>query len=117
MIRAVVEQGPEGIDPRIQQLVGAITRSETVRLVYARQSDEVVSIHDIAPVDIRPGETPKTSSTLYIWAWCFAEDKPETHLLDRIHRVLATGETFELSAILARWPEDWPLPDKWAVPR
>jgi predicted DNA-binding transcriptional regulator YafY len=113
----VSQQGSEGTDTRVERLIAAIRNAEKVRLVYVRQRDEIVSIHDVAPVDIRHGDTPRTASTLYVWAWCFAEDKPETHFLDRIQRVLDTGDTFEPSEVVARWVDHWPLPDGWEVDR
>ncbi len=102
----------------VDLLVRAVVDETTVRLVYANKKKAgVVGIHDVAPIDVRPGDTPATSKTLYVWAWCFAEDKPETHTLTRIRRATPTGEKFDGGRILAQWVEHWPLPDQWVVPR
>lgn len=111
------QQGYDGPESPFDRLVRAIRGQERVRLVYARQRDEVVSIHEVAPIDIRPGDTPRTAATLYVWAWCFAESKPETHLLARIQRVLDTADTFDAAAMLKAWIDHWPLPDGWKVER
>lgn len=109
---------PEGPLSVINQLVQAVIGAETVRLVYSNlKKAGVVSMHDVAPIDVRPGDTPRTSSTLYLWAWCFAEDKPETHLVSRIRRVSPTGNTFDGPEILDLWVAHWPLPEGWKVPR
>jgi predicted DNA-binding transcriptional regulator YafY len=102
----------------VSALVTAIQHRKRVRLAYQRKADEVVSIHEIAPVDIRIGWTPDTSGQLYVWAWCYAEDRLEMHLLDRVVRVIHLDETFDPASILHRWPRDrWPIPDDWSVPR
>jgi predicted DNA-binding transcriptional regulator YafY len=102
----------------IDALAEAIKRARVVRLVYRRQSDEVVSIHEIAPIDLRPGWTRKTASILYLWAWCFAEGKLEMHLMERVQRVIETGRTFDPALILSNWPEEsWPLPETWEIQR
>lgn len=102
----------------IEMLVRAVVDEATVRLVYANKKKAgVVGIHDVAPIDVRPGDTPATAKELYLWAWCFAEDKPETHTLTRIRRATATGDTFDGGQILSQWVEHWPLPASWVVPR
>jgi predicted DNA-binding transcriptional regulator YafY len=101
----------------VQKLTLAITEHRRVRLTYSRQADEVTSIHEVAPIDIRGGDTPRTKQTFYLWAWCFAEDKLERHLLDRIVRVDGLQATFDPGAIYRRWPEGWPMPDTWNIPR
>lgn len=84
---------------------------------YQRKADDVVSVHEVAPIDIQPGDTPRTSNTRYLWAWCFAEDKMERHLLERVLKAQKLEEGFAPHDILARWPEGWPRPMRWAVPR
>ena len=98
-------------------LTQAIVQRRIVRLGYARQRDEIVSLHRVAPIDIRAGETRNTANRVYLWAYCYEESLVETHLLDRIRSVTLTEDRFSPPAIFAQWPETWPLPDAWAVPR
>jgi len=86
-------------------------------LVYQRKSDEVVSVHEVAPIDIQPGDTPRTATTRYVWAWCFAEDKLERHLLDRVLKAQTLESGFNPEEILRRWPEGWPRPTGWTISR
>src|SRR5687767_5706652 len=95
----------------------AIEGRRIVRVAYVRQSDGVLSLHHLAPIDIRPGDTLKTSRTQYLWAWCFEEGKAETLILDRIQRVLQTEEVFSPGEVLGSWATNWPMPDSWIVPR
>ncbi len=96
----------------------AIREHLCVRLVYRRKSDEVVSVHEIAPLDIREGWTEKTATTLYLWAWCFAESQAEMHVLERVIGVTLLNRVFQPPELLRRWPTDrWPLPDAWRVQR
>ena len=99
------------------ELEEAITQRRIVRVAYVRQSDGVVSLHHVAPIDIRLGDTLKTSGTRYLWAWCFEEGKAETLIVDRIQRVVPTAEVFNPKAVLSSWASNWPMPDSWAVPR
>ena len=96
----------------------AIERRVRVQLLYDRQRDGVTSLHVVAPLDIRPGDTPRTTGRMYLWAWCFAESKPETHLLNRVRAVSPTGEAFDTDDILERWVRaGWPSPEPWVTPR
>jgi hypothetical protein len=109
---------PGPSDGDIQSLVEAIQRKLVIRLVYRRQADEVVSIHEVAPVDIRPGWSPRTAKLLYLWGWCFAENKLEMHLVHRIEKAILTESTFDPKDVLSKWPrEGWPIPETWEVPR
>lgn len=109
------EADPERV---IDSLIVAIQGSRVVRLVYRRKRDDVVAIHEVAPLDMRPGFSSRTADVPYLWAWCLVEEKAETHLLDRIERVLPLDRYFDPAAVLAKWPEAaWPLPGEWLVPR
>ncbi|HEX9123545.1 MAG TPA: WYL domain-containing protein [Actinomycetota bacterium] len=102
----------------LEALMRAIQGRHRVKLVYRRQLDGVTSIHEIAPLDIRGGDTSRTANTLYLWAWCFAEQEAEMHLMDRVERVLELDQVFDTDDLLARWPtRRWPLPKSWSVPR
>ena len=82
------------------------------------QRDEVTSIHEVAPLDVRAGWTERTDHLLYVWAWCYAEDKAEMHLLDRVEAVVGVAKSFDPQVVLAEWTRTaWPLPDEWEVSR
>jgi len=102
----------------IAVLSKAIREARMVRLAYLRKADQVLSLHEVAPIDIRLGWTPATAQRLYLWAWCFVEDKPEMHLLDRVRKVSLLEDRVDPVTLLGRWPiERWPIPDEWQVPR
>lgn len=99
-------------------LVRAVTEATTVRLVYANKKKAgLTSMHEVAPIDVRLGDTRDTEGELYLWAWCYAENKPETHLVSRIIRAFATDTPFDGHSILKAWVDHWPLPPDWTVPR
>jgi hypothetical protein len=98
-------------------LCDAISRCQVLLLGYERQRDGIVSLHRVAPIDIRPGETAKTGDRLYLWAYCYDEAIPEMHILERVRTAKSTGEAFDPTSILDNWPEKWPLPDSWRVSR
>jgi predicted DNA-binding transcriptional regulator YafY len=99
-------------------LVRGITERRRVQLAYRRKKLGGGSIHDVAPLDIRPGWTPNTAHELYLWAWCFPDDRPELRLIERITKATLLHESFSEEPLLRRWPlEGWPLPDAWEVPR
>lgn len=77
-----------------------------------------MSLHEVAPIDIRSGERRGTEKTLYLWAWCFAENELEMHVLARIEKVIELDEPFSPDHVFSMWPKDrWPVPETWAVPR
>ncbi len=98
-------------------IVDAIRTRRRLRLAYQRKADDVVSVHEVAPFDIQPGDTPRTANARYVWAWCFAEDKLERHLLDRVLKAQKLDDAFDPEQILRRWPEGWPKPNAWAITR
>lgn len=98
------------------QVVAAIQQCRIVRLGYRRQRDEVISLHYVAPVDVRVFTDP-AGDRLHLWAYCFDERRLERHLLDRVVSVTDSGETFSPGEVLAKWPEGWLLPEEWTVPR
>lgn len=100
----------------VPELVAAIQECRIVRLGYRRQRDEVVSLHFVAPVDIRVF-TDAAGNRIHLWAYCFDERRLERHLLDRVVSVTDSGETFSPRQILDGWPDGWLLPDEWTVPR
>lgn len=98
------------------QLITAIQECRIVRLGYRRQRDEMISLHFVAPVDIRMF-IDQAGDRAHLWAYCFDEGRLERHLLDRVVSVTDTPETFSPREILAKWPDGWLLPDGWTVPR
>lgn len=99
-------------------MIDAIKSRRVVRLAYARQADGVLSLHYVAPVDVRPGDSPRMASTMYLWAYCIDEKRIEMHLLDRVRAVQLTDGSFDPDAILRAWPvERWPIPATWTVER
>lgn len=98
-------------------LTDAIRRCRVVRLSYRRQRDEVISLHFVAPVDIREGVTDTMRGKTYLWAFCFDESRLERHLLDRVISVTESGEAFSPTEILEKWPEGWQLPEDWTIAR
>jgi hypothetical protein len=97
-------------------LVRAIRERKKVQLGYKRL-DGSVSLHTVAPLDIRQGETAKTERSDYLWAYCFAEGRLESHILTRVLTVLVRAETFASREILALCPPSWDAPRDWSVHR
>jgi hypothetical protein len=101
-----------------QALVRAIQTRSIVRLGYDRIYRGAVStLHEVAPIDIRFGESPRTATTRYLLAYCFDQERPEMHLLSNCRAVSTTDRQFSPHDVRARWPDRWPMPDQWFVQR
>jgi hypothetical protein len=99
-------------------LAGAIQTRQIVRLAYRRKEDEVITLHEVAPLDIRRGDSSSTALVQYLWTWCYAQERAEIHLLGRIVRATTLTMTFDPDDILGQWPTwKWPLPSEWSIPR
>lgn len=99
-------------------LTAGLTGRHVGRLAYSRQRDGILSLHHVAPIDIRAGDTPRTSETWYLWAYCYEEQCLEMHLMDRVRSAVLMERCSEPAEILRRWPEpEWPRPEVWVVPR
>lgn len=103
-------------DDRIR-LTSAIRDHNNVQLAY-RRLDGSTSLHLVAPIDIRHGNTPATEAHEYLWAFCYAESRAEMHRCEGILTVRVMDTAFEPAELLSNWPvERWPLPSKWQVAR
>lgn len=98
-------------------LENAIGGCRIIRLGYVRASDGLVTLHRVAPVDIRPGDTPRFATTEYLWAFCYEESKLERHLVNRIVSVTPTPDAFDPRDLFRSWPEGWYVPKQWVIPR
>ena len=99
------------------QVLLAIEGHWKLQLGYER-ADGSRSLHVVAPLDLRLGDRPSTTTNEYLWAFCFAESKAETHLTDRILSARILDDVFDVAEVLAAWPVGtWPLPDSWNIPR
>lgn len=100
-----------------ETLERAIQGERKAQVGYQR-ADGSISVHVVAPVDIRLGETERTGDTEYLWAFCYAEGIPEMHRCDRILQVRELAEGFSGKALLESWPsKKWPLPNAWVIRR
>lgn len=115
--KTVSPEVPEPAATRLAVIVEAIKRKRVIRLGYARNSDGVVSLHDVAPIDVRPGDTTATASRLYLWAYCLAEQRLETHIFDRVITAQPTDREFSAHFVDSVWPANWPRPAKWEISR
>ena len=97
-------------------LVKAIQTNSTLQLLY-RRGDGTESLHVVAPIDLRLGETQVTAKLEYLWAYCFAEHEAEMHRLDRVLNARVLDEHFDVREVLDLWPDKWPLPKGWTIPR
>lgn len=97
-------------------VVEAIQLHQKLQLGY-RRTDGSLSLHTVAPVDIQPGDRPSTSEKEYLWAFCYAENKAELHLCERILSARILDERFSVNELLDMWPREWTLPEVWRVPR
>jgi len=104
-------------DDSVQALVAAVQECSVVRLAYRRQRDEIITLHRVAPVDIRAGGTEWLKARTYLWAYCYDESRLERHLLDRVVSVTRSDEGFVPRDILRKWPDGWLIPEVWTVPR
>lgn len=99
------------------ELERAIRERRKVQLAYRRRNGST-SLHIVAPVDIRFGETEGTKSAEYLWAHCYAEGESEMHRCDGIISVRVMDECFDAAELLREWPQRrWPLPEQWSVSR
>lgn len=99
------------------EVANHIRNKRRMRVAYRRQSDEMTGIHNLAPLDVRAGDSRRTQRTLYLWAWCYSCGRAEMLLISRIDAVTTLDESFDPAEVMSRWPRDrWPLAE-WTVSR
>jgi predicted DNA-binding transcriptional regulator YafY len=104
---ALMEPGGDARrDPRTEQLmlrlVQAIRQRQVIRMNYMAR-------HDAKPYvrEVHPYRLVEQRGVLYLEAWCLREGKWKLYLLERLHEVMETGETFK------RDPDYRPSNDQW----
>src|SRR5689334_1627685 len=99
------------------RLTSAIQLHCDIQLAYRRR-DGSTSVHIVAPIDVREGDTKATETQEYLWAFCYAENQAEMHKCERILSVRVMETKFDPTKLLDAWPVDrWPLPSQWRVAR
>jgi hypothetical protein len=69
----------------------------------------------VAPLDIKPGETPATQDKDYLWVHSYETNGTRRLRLDRVMKVDATEETFDPAELMKRWKEEpeWNVAREW----
>jgi predicted DNA-binding transcriptional regulator YafY len=99
-------------------LTSAIKGGLVVRLGYSPIDGGPITLHRVAPIDIRPGDSESTRSVSYLWAYCFDRHRVEKHRLPGIRTVTVTEERFDTTAVMNTFREQgWQVPGDWVVSR
>jgi hypothetical protein len=104
-VTRVVEQVQKAIRDRLKCYVRyKPTLESPVRTYYA------------APLDIKPGETPATQASDYLWVHSYEHDSTLSLRLNRVMGVELSEEHFDPAELMAEWEDeeqDWNVSREW----
>jgi len=106
------------VELNVSRVVGrvkdAIQNKRKCYVRYKRDPEKPVEKYLVAPLDIKPGETPATQSNDYLWVHSYETGGTRRLRLDRVMKVDVTEETFDPAEVMASWKDKEP---EWNVAR
>jgi len=100
----------------VERVKDAIREKRKCYVRYKRDPEKPVEKYLVAPLDIKPGETPATQTSDYLWVHSYETKGTRRLRLDRVMRVNVTEETFDPAKVMAGWKDketQWNLPREW----
>jgi len=98
----------------VERVKDAIREKRKCYVRYKRDPEKPVEKYLVAPLDIKPGETPATQANDYVWVHSYETGGTRRLRLDRVMKVDVTGETFDPAELMKDWKDKVP---EWNVPR
>ncbi len=98
----------------VGQVKDAIQNKRKCYVRYKRDPEKPVEKYLVAPLDIKPGETPATQSNDYLWVHSYETGGTRRLRLDRVMKVDVTEETFDPAEVMVDWKNKEP---EWNVAR
>jgi predicted DNA-binding transcriptional regulator YafY len=96
---------------RVQE---AIRQKRRVIVRYRPDAEGTIQTYEVAPLDIKPGETGTTRTNDYLWVYSFEHGHILSLRLERVLSAEISEEAFAPDEILADWQErEWNVPREW----
>jgi hypothetical protein len=99
----------------VERVKEAIREKRKCYVRYKRDPEKPVEKYLVAPLDIKPGETPTTQANDYLWVHSYETKGTRRLRLDRVMKVDATEETFDPAELMAGWKKEpeWNVARDW----
>lgn len=99
----------------VERVQDAIRGRRKCYVRYKRDLEKPVEKYMVAPLDIKPGETPATQNLDYLWVHSYETNGTRGLRLDRVMKVDVTEETFDPAEVMAGWKKtpEWNLAREW----
>lgn len=98
----------------VERAQDAIREKRKCYVRYKRDPEKPVEKYLVAPLDIKPGDTPATQDKDYLWVHSYETGGTRRLRLDQVMKVDLTGETFDPAELMAGWKDKQP---EWNVAR
>ena len=99
----------------VERVQDAIREKRKCYVRYKRDPDAPVDKYLVAPLDIKPGETPATQDKDYLWVHSYETNGTRRLRLDRVMKIDATEETFDPAELMKGWKKEpeWNVAREW----
>ena len=99
----------------VERVQDAIQGKRKCYVRYKRDLEKPVEKYMVAPLDIKPGETPATRNLDYLWVHSYETNGTRRLRLDRVMKVDVTEETFDPVEVMAGWKKtpEWNVAREW----
>jgi hypothetical protein len=87
----------------IERVKEAIRQKRKCYVHYQADPEGPVDTFCVAPLDIKPGKTPKTKANDYLWVHSYEHNRTLSLRLGRVMGVELSEETFNPAEIMADW--------------
>ena len=100
----------------VEQVQKAIRNKLKCYVRYKPAPESPVRTYYVAPLDIKPGETPATQASDYLWVHSYEHDSTLSLRLDRVMGVEPSGEHFDPAGLMEAWEDEeveWNVAREW----
>ena len=97
----------------VERVEEAIHGKRKLFVRYRPDPQAPVQAYHVAPLDIKPGKTPRTQMHDYLWVYSFDHGRFLSLRLERVVGVELSEETFDPASVTAEWKEPWNVAREW----
>jgi predicted DNA-binding transcriptional regulator YafY len=97
----------------VERAKQAIRDKRKLYVRYVPDPESPMQAYQVAPLDIKPGRTPKTQMYDYLWVYSYEHGHVLSLRLERVLGVELSEETFDPAEVAAQWNEEWNVERDW----
>lgn len=116
-VKAAVKMAVElNVSQVLETVKQAIRQRRKTYVRYKPDPEAPTETYLVAPLDVKPGKTPRTRANDYLWVYSYEHQNVISLRLGRVMGVEVSEETFDPTELMADWKDkepEWNIPREW----